>query len=80
LENLSVGTHIIKVTLFDRSSNLVSQEMRVDVVLTTTLTVEQIKSFLGLDSRSLSFLIFILSIVVIIIAVREIRVHKSKKS
>ena len=80
LENLSMGTHIIKITLFDRSHNLVCQEMQVDVVLTTTFAVEQINSYFRLDSRSLSILIFILSIVVIFIAVSKLRAPRRKKS
>ena len=80
LENLSVGTHVIKVMLFDQSHNSASQEMRVDVVLTTTLTVEQVNNFFGLDSRSVSFLIFILSITGIIMGVRRFRGYRRRKS
>ncbi|MHA1944455.1 MAG: hypothetical protein ACXADW_00260 [Candidatus Hodarchaeales archaeon] len=80
LENLSVENHIIKVTLYDQSHNLISQELRVDVVLTTTISVEQVNSIFELDSCSSSFLVFILSIVMMIIAVRRIRSYRRKKS
>ena len=48
LENLSVENSIIKVTLYNQSHNLISQELRVDVVLTITISVEQTNSFLDL--------------------------------
>ncbi|MHA1213296.1 MAG: hypothetical protein ACTSSH_12675 [Candidatus Heimdallarchaeota archaeon] len=79
LGNSSVENLIIKVTFFDRSHNLIIQEMRLDGVLITTLTVEQINSFLKLDTRSLSFSIFIFSVVFIDIAVRKITLIEEKK-
>ncbi|MHA1331757.1 MAG: hypothetical protein ACTSR2_11830, partial [Candidatus Hodarchaeales archaeon] len=80
LENLTLGEHVITITLYDTSRNYIAQKVYVDVTRTTSITVPEIKRIFGMDRTSFSGLVGISFITALVFGIKRIKkLRKSSK-
>lgn len=73
IQNQPLGVHRVTFTLYDKSGNFNGVNFQIEVISHSTITSPFQPRFFGLDQRSTSFLIFLVSITLLIIGIRRLR-------